>query len=71
MLLIRTHQRATSIGSGEGILNDSEPLTDDAVPSVVQTVRTWHAEGRSQRSIARDLNIDRRKIKQIIDGDAA
>jgi hypothetical protein len=51
---------------------------DDADPSVVQTVRTledmvrtWHARGRSQRSMARDLNMDRRKIKQIIDGDAA
>jgi DNA-binding CsgD family transcriptional regulator len=36
-----------------------------------QTVRGWHAEGRSQRAIARDLNIDRRKVKQIIDGQAA
>ena len=63
MLLIRTHQRANSIG-------------DDATPNhsesdVVQTVRTWHAEGRSQRSIARDLNMDRRKVKRIIDYDAA
>ena len=35
-----------------------------------QTVRTWRAEGRSQRSIARGLNIDRRKVKQIIDQEA-
>jgi hypothetical protein len=32
-----------------------------------QTVRTWHTAGRSQRAIARDLGIDRRKIKCIID----
>jgi hypothetical protein len=34
-------------------------------------VRDLHAVGRSQRSIAGDLNIDRRKIKQIIDREAA
>ena len=32
-----------------------------------QTVRAWHSAGRSQRAIARDLGIDRRKIKRIID----
>jgi DNA-binding transcriptional regulator LsrR (DeoR family) len=41
------------------------------VSSMEQTVRTWHAEGRSQRAIARDLNMDRRKVKQIIDQVAA
>jgi DNA-binding transcriptional regulator LsrR (DeoR family) len=34
---------------------------------VEQTVRAWHRAGRSQPSIARDLGIDRRKIKRIID----
>jgi DNA-binding transcriptional regulator LsrR (DeoR family) len=33
-------------------------------------IRTWHVEGRSQRVIAQDLNIDRRKIKQIVDREA-
>ena len=32
-----------------------------------QTVRAWHDAGRSQRAIARELGIDRRKIKHIID----
>ena len=36
-------------------------------PAVEQTVRAWHRAGRSQRAIARDLGIDRRKIKRIID----
>jgi hypothetical protein len=64
MVLIRTHQRV-------GVLV-SAPPTDHAEPPVVpassleHTVRTWHAEGRSQRAIARDLSIDRRKVKQII-----
>ena len=35
--------------------------------AVEQTVRAWHRAGRSQRAIARDLGIDRRKIKRIID----
>jgi hypothetical protein len=36
-------------------------------PAVEQTVRAWHSAGRSQRAIACDLGIDRRKIKRIID----
>jgi DNA-binding transcriptional regulator LsrR (DeoR family) len=32
-----------------------------------QTVRAWHVAGRSQRAIARELDIDRRKVKRIID----
>jgi len=38
-----------------------------STPPVEQTVRAWHHAGRSQRAIARDLGIDRRKIKRIID----
>jgi DNA-binding transcriptional regulator LsrR (DeoR family) len=34
---------------------------------VVQTVRAWHDAGHSQRAIASELGIDRRKIKRIID----
>ena len=36
-----------------------------------QTVRAWHQAGRSQRAIARELSIDRRKVKQILDRDNA
>ena len=36
-------------------------------PDVVQTVRAWHDAGHSQRAIARELGIDRRKVKRIID----
>jgi len=32
-----------------------------------KTVRAWHQAGRSQRAIARELNVDRRKIKRILD----
>jgi hypothetical protein len=74
MLLIRTHQRASSTGGDDSTPNHSASPTDHAAPSAVQTVsslehavRSWHAEGRSQRAIARELNLDRRKVKQIID----
>jgi hypothetical protein len=43
------------------------PLVPASTPAVEQTVRAWHRAGRSQRAIARDLGIDRRKIKRIID----
>jgi DNA-binding transcriptional regulator LsrR (DeoR family) len=32
-----------------------------------QTVRARHEAGHSQRTIARELNIDRRKVKRILD----
>jgi DNA-binding transcriptional regulator LsrR (DeoR family) len=32
-----------------------------------QTVRAWHEAGHSRRAIARELNLDRRKIKRILD----
>jgi hypothetical protein len=78
MLLIRTHQQGSSNDPGDAATGRSirpidyaEPLVAKGVPSLEQTVRTWHAEGRSQRAIARELDIDRRKVKQIIDRAAA
>jgi hypothetical protein len=38
--------------------------------SLEQTVRSWHEAGHSQRAIARELHLDRRKIKRIIDDTA-
>ena len=43
------------------------PPAPAGTPPVEQTVRAWHSAGRSQRAIARNLGIDRRKIKRIID----
>jgi DNA-binding transcriptional regulator LsrR (DeoR family) len=37
------------------------------VPSMEQTVRAWYDAGHSQRAIARELNLDRRKVRRIID----
>ena len=76
MLLIRTHQRARTNGADATTLNHSAPPTDHAesslaptVSTLKHTVRSWHAESRGQRAIARDLNLDRRKVKQIVDRD--
>jgi Protein of unknown function (DUF2637) len=38
-----------------------------AAPSVEQTVLAWYNVGHSQRAIARELNLDRRKVKRIVD----
>jgi hypothetical protein len=43
------------------------PPSSPQVPSLEQTVLAWHTAGRSQRAIARELKLDRRKIKRIID----
>ncbi|MFY9934494.1 MAG: hypothetical protein WAK82_41455 [Streptosporangiaceae bacterium] len=43
------------------------PLELSVAPTLEQTVRACHKAGHSQRAIARELNIDRRKVKHIID----
>jgi peptidoglycan/LPS O-acetylase OafA/YrhL len=47
------------------------PPVVQLAPTLNQTVRDLHAAGHSQRSIARDLNLGRRKVKQIIDREVA
>lgn len=37
-----------------------------AAPILEQTVLAWHKAGRSQRAIARELGIDRRKVRRIL-----
>jgi hypothetical protein len=74
MTLIRTehHQEAKptptySLSQQQPIASHGAPPALTAPPSLEQTVRTWHEAGHSQRAIARELNIDRRKIKRILD----
>jgi hypothetical protein len=45
---------------------DVPPVPQDA-PTLEQAIRARHHAGTSQRAIARELNIDRRKVKQIIE----
>jgi hypothetical protein len=45
---------------------DAPPVPAEA-PTLEQTVRARHHAGRSQRAISRELNIDRRRVKRIIE----
>ncbi len=74
MMLIRTGHRDGAGLSADAARhhpapasNHDVPLITTPIPSLEQTVRAWHKAGHSQRAIARELNIDRRKVKQIID----
>ena len=74
MMLIRTG-RSTRADDAEPELRyqpvpplgHEAPLELPVAPTLEQTVRTRHDAGHSQRAIARELNIDRRKIKRILD----
>lgn len=68
MLLIRKHQW-TDQGGTERSTTDASASHDASM--VERTVCERHSAGHSQRAISRDLNIDRRKVKQIIDRDVA
>lgn len=71
MLLIRKGNRANAEHSDSRTLAHQEPVLEQSAPSLERSVRDLHTAGHSQRSIARDLNIDRRKVKQIIERNAA
>jgi Protein of unknown function (DUF2637) len=74
MTLIRTEPGASAaLGLAAHLDHPTATVAHDAPPalagppSVEETVRVWHNAGHSQRAIARDLNLDRRKVKRIID----
>jgi hypothetical protein len=74
MVVIRAgHETGDALSPGtdeshaEPLPEPDVPSEPASVPTLVQTVRAWHDSGRSQRAIARELNIDRRKVKQIIE----
>jgi len=78
MLLIRPHHEPSAGESSDGTtyhelsaVEQGEPTEVSPTPTLEQTVQAWHGEGRSQRAIARELKLDRRKVKQIIDRVAA
>jgi hypothetical protein len=64
MLLIRSGHQAPA---GHGRQTPAAPQPEAGTPTLEQTVRAWHQAGASQRAIARELSIGRRKVKQIID----
>ena len=74
MMLIRTG-RGTRAGEAEPeprhqpapLLEQEAPLELPVAQTLEQTVRERYEAGHSQRAIARELNINRRKIKRMID----
>jgi hypothetical protein len=74
MMLIRTARQdqpgdadATAQSHAVPPLEQDAPLALSSAPTLEQTVRAWYEAGHSQRAIARKLNIDRRKVKRILD----
>ena len=70
MLLIKAeNQAATENSSGTARTRSDAEVARCApvAPTLEQTVKEWHQTGHSQRAIARELSIDRRKVKQIIE----
>ena len=74
MTLIRSEPQASTTAAASPLVNQPAPIASNGAPpalteapSLEQTVRAWHEAGHSQRAIAREFNLDRRKVKQIID----
>jgi hypothetical protein len=74
MMLIRTG-RGTRAGDAAARpqyqaappMEQEAPLELPVAPTLEQTVRARYAAGHSQRAIARELNIDRRKVRRMIE----
>ena len=74
MMLIRTgHGKRADDAELEPQYQAAPPLAQDAplellaASTLERTVRAWYEADHSQRAIARELSIDRRKIKRILD----
>jgi hypothetical protein len=74
MLLIRKHHQGDTEHVAVHTTSDdapafasSEPPVGLPTPTLEQTVRGLHQSGHSQRSIARELNLDRRKVRKIVE----
>jgi len=74
MTLIRTGHPTTAVpfpplspGRPTPVNAHDSPAALPGAPGLAQTVRAWHEAGHSQRAIARELSIDRRKVKRILD----
>jgi hypothetical protein len=74
MMLVRSARRASVdqvpavvVPEPAPIVEQDVPLVVPDVPALVRSVREMHDAGHSQRAIARDLNIDRRNVKRLIE----
>jgi hypothetical protein len=73
MTLIRTGKaaaaepgRAALVRRPGCAISADVPAALPQAPDLEQTIRDWHGAGHSQRAIARELNIDRRKVKRAV-----
>lgn len=75
MLLIRSGHQPGAERFCETPIGPAAPTASQGVPPagafLEQTVRARRHAGHSQRAIARELSIDRRKVKQILERDDA
>jgi hypothetical protein len=69
MTLVRTGRGATIEHSPAAPVSHPVPVASHQpspalteAPNLEQTIQAWHSAGHSQRAIARELNIDRRKV---------
>lgn len=76
MVLIRSSREADAERIADRAPNHPGPAVEQPGPSAIspmptkeQAVLAKYSAGQSQRAIARELNIDRRKVKQMIDRD--
>jgi hypothetical protein len=68
MVLIRTEHQIIGGGVGSNRAPDGATEVDEPfAPPLEQSVKELHQIGRSQRAIARELGVDRRKVKRIVD----
>ena len=74
MMLIRTGRGKRAGEAGHELqYPPAPPLVHEAppelaaAPTLEQAIRARQEAGHSQRAIARELNIDRRKVKRILD----
>jgi hypothetical protein len=74
MMLVRSARRTSVDEVPADVVPQPPPVVEPDVPPMVPDVPTLervvvdrHDTGHSQRAIARDLRIDRRKIKRIIE----
>jgi hypothetical protein len=74
MTLIRNGPRTTTPSASSAQMDQRLPAPGGAAPPMItaapdleQMIRAWHQGGHSQRTIARQLGIDRRKVKRILD----
>jgi hypothetical protein len=73
MMLVRSTRSASVDQVPAVVVPEPVPIVEQDVPPAVldvptleRSVRDLHGAGHSQRAIARDLNVDRRKVKRII-----